>query len=580
MYIKDLQINGFGNLENKKITLSKGFNVINGKNESGKSTIANFIKGIFYGVNKNKDGNKFSEYEKFKPWADIDFSGKLTYEYEGEEYTVYRDFNRNNSKVYDADGNDITNKFGKDRSRGVEIGLAHLKIDEETFENSFLVKQSSVSVETTEQRAMIQKLTNMIQIGDEGTSYEKTKSRLEKMLLDEVGTERTRNKPKNIVNEEINYNEKKKQELIYNKERCKNIETNMKELKNKEAKIKKDYSDAKRVYDIKKKYEDLLEEKRNAYETAKKIMEKERQEALKEKQKRIVTTSVIIAALSVVLSAVPAILKYYWAIPFPIIIGVLIILLYYKLENREKHTFSELNFDVTKEEINKKRQWELDALERDGVKNSLFERKSEELKTLIDGYEKSKNDIVLEQHKLYLEESSLKESLNKLNEIEENLQVAYSKKSEIDKVEASLKLAISVLEESYQELKKDVMPTITKLIKENVSKTTNGQYNDVIYNDINGMFVENENGELISIDKLSLGTIDQIYLGFRLAIANRIGNIPLILDETFVYYDNERLKNMLDNLLKISGEKQIILLSCSDREINMLKDNECTIISI
>ena len=167
MYIKDLQINGFGNLENKKITLSKGFNVINGKNESGKSTIANFIKGIFYGVNKNKDGNKFSEYEKFKPWADIDFSGKLTYEYEGEEYTVYRDFNRNNSKVYDADGNDITNKFGKDRSRGVEIGLAHLKIDEETFENSFLVKQSSVSLETTEQRAMIQKLTNMIQIGDE-----------------------------------------------------------------------------------------------------------------------------------------------------------------------------------------------------------------------------------------------------------------------------------------------------------------------------------------------------------------------------------------------------------------------------
>ena len=443
-----------------------------------------------------------------------------------------------------------------------------------------MVKQSSVSVETTEQRAMIQKLTNMIQIGDEGTSYEKTKSRLEKMLLDEVGTERTRNKPKNIVNEEINYNEKKKQELIYNKERCKNIETNMKELKNKEAKIKKDYSDAKRVYDIKKKYEDLLEEKRNAYETAKKIMEKERQEALKEKQKRIVTTSVIIAALSVVLSAVPAILKYYWAIPFPIIIGVLIILLYYKLENREKHTFSELNFDVTKEEINKKRQWELDALEKDGVKNSLFERKSEELKTLIDGYEKSKNDIVLEQHKLYLEESSLKESLNKLNEIEENLQVAYSKKSEIDKVEASLKLAISVLEESYQELKKDVMPTITKLIKENVSKTTNGQYNDVIYNDINGMFVENENGELISIDKLSLGTIDQIYLGFRLAIANRIGNIPLILDETFVYYDNERLKNMLDNLLKISGEKQIILLSCSDREINMLKDNECTISSI
>lgn len=580
MYIKNLQINGFGNLEDKKIKLSNGLNIINGKNESGKSTIANFIKGIFYGVNRNKDGNKFSEYEKFKPWADIDFSGKLTYEYEGDEYTVYRDFNRNNSKVYDKEGNDITNKFGKDKSRGVEIGLAHLKIDEETFENSFLVKQSSVCVESTEQKSMIQKLTNMIQIGDEGTSYEKTKSRLEKMLLDEVGTERTRNKPKNIVNEEINYNEKKKQELIYNKERCKNIELDMKDLKNRETKIKKDYSDAKRVYDIKKKYEDLIEEKRSAYETAKKIMEKERQEALKEKQKRIATISVTVAVLSVLLSAVPAALKYYWVIPLPIIVGVLIILLYYKFENRKKDTFSELNFDVTKEEINKKRQWELDMLEKEGVKSSLFERKTEELKTLIDGYEKSKNDIVLEQHKLYLEESSLKESLNKLNEVEENLQAAYIKKAEIDKMETSLKLAISVLEESYQELKNGVMPTITKLIKENVAKTTNGQYNDIIYNDSNGMFVENENGELISIDKLSLGTIDQIYLGFRLAIASRVGNIPLILDETFVYYDNERLKNMLENLLKVSKEKQVILLSCSDREISMLKDEECTVISV
>ncbi len=580
MYIKNLQINGFGNLENKKIELTNGLNIINGKNESGKSTITNFIKGIFYGVNPNKNGNKFSELEKFKPWSSIEFSGKITYEHNDNEYTIYRDFNKNNSKVYDKDGNEITSKFDKDRTRGVAIGLAHLKMDEETFENSFLIKQSSVAIEMNEQKAMIQKLTNMIQIGDEGTSYEKTKSHLEKMLVEEVGTERTRNRPKNVISDEINTLERKKQELIHNKERCCKIELELKELKGKEEKIEKDYEDAKKVFEVKKKYETKLEEKRNAYETAKKIMEKERQEAIKERKKRINNTSISIAIISVILVIVAFVLKKYLLIPIFVIVCALTIFLYYKFENREQNDVSELNFDVMVEEINKKRQWELEALEKEGVKKSLFDRKVEELGKLVEGYEQNKKDMILEQHKLYIEEQSLSENVNKLNEIEEKLKVAYENKLEIDKLEKTIKIAIYVLEKSYQELKDNVMPEFVELIKSYVYKTTNGRYNNIIYNDSKGMFVENENGELIDIEKLSIGTIDQIYLGFRLAIASKLGNIPLILDETFVYYDNERLKNMLDNILRMSKEKQIILLTCSKREIEMLNNDECTIISI
>lgn len=580
MYIKNLQINGFGNLENKKIELINGLNVINGKNESGKSTITNFIKGIFYGVNPNKNGNKFSELEKFRPWSNIEFSGKITYEHNDNEYTIYREFNKNNSKVYDKDGNEITSKFDKDRTRGVAIGLTHLKMDEETFENSFLVKQSSVAIDMNEQKAMLQKLTNMIQIGNEGTSYEKTKSHLEKMLVEEVGTERTRNRPKNIISEEINTLERKKQELIHNKERCNKIETELKELKNKEEKIEKDYEDAKKVFGVKKKYEEKLEEKRSAYETAKKIMEKERLEANKERKKRINNTSISIAIISAILIVVALIIKKYWLIPILVIVGALSIFLYYKFENREQNNVSELNFDVTVEEINKKRQWELDALEKEGVKKSLFDRKVEELGKLVEGYEQNQKDVILEQHKLYIEEQSLSENINMLNEIEEKLKVAYENKLEIDKLEKTIKIAIYVLEKSYQELKDNVMPEFVELIKAYVYKTTNGKYNDIIYNDNKGMFVENENGELIAIEKLSIGTIDQIYLGFRLAMASKLGNIPLIMDETFVYYDNERLKNMLDNILRMSKEKQIILLTCSKREIDMLNSNECAIISI
>ena len=571
MRIKNLQINGFGNLENKKIDLEPGLNIISGKNESGKSTITDFIKSIFYGVNRNKDGNKFSEYEKFRPWKDIDFSGKVTYEYNGSEYTVYRDFNRNNSKVYDKDGIDITKEFNKDRARGVEIGLAHLKLDEATFKSSFLIKQANVAVEPGEQKAVIQKLTNMIQTGDEGMSYEKTKSRLEKMLLDEVGTERTHNKPKNIVNDEIVFNERRKHELIHNKERCLEIENEIKQIRNKKEKANKDYEATKSVYDVKYKYKTMLEEKQSAFEAAKKLMEKEREEASSKKKKQMIQGAIILSLLFVIIIAYLVFTKRYELSIAALAMGIAVILLYIKLESKEEVPISELNFDVTKEELNKKEQKELEDLEKQGVKNSLFSRKITDLKSLKDGYEKASKDLELDEHKLYIEMESLKFNVNKLNDVEENLQIAYNKRAEIEKLERTIKLAISTLDDSYQELRNELMPDIANLVRESVAKTTNGKYSNVVYNDNAGMFVENDNGELISIDKLSIGTIDQIYLGFRFAVTNRLENIPMILDESFVYCDDERLKNILETISRLAEEKQIIILSCSDREINLLE---------
>lgn len=50
MYIENIKIKTFGKLENVDITLSEGVNIIEGANESGKSTLAAFIKFIFYGI--------------------------------------------------------------------------------------------------------------------------------------------------------------------------------------------------------------------------------------------------------------------------------------------------------------------------------------------------------------------------------------------------------------------------------------------------------------------------------------------------------------------------------------------------
>ena len=174
--------------------------------------------------------------------------------------------------------------------------------------------------------------------------------------------------------------------------------------------------------------------------------------------------------------------------------------------------------------------------------------------------------------KLKLEEETLENGVNKLNELEEDIENLVEKKKKIDEKEESLKLALEVFNDSYEELKAKIVPDITLEIQKCVAETTNREYTNVKYNDENGVVVENKFGEIITLDKLSVGTIDQIYLGFRLAILNKLSNVPLILDEAFAYYDDERLMNVLKTLQRISTDKQVIIFTCSQREKEILDD--------
>ena len=184
--------------------------------------------------------------------------------------------------------------------------------------------------------------------------------------------------------------------------------------------------------------------------------------------------------------------------------------------------------------------------------------------------EKEINNNELESHKLKIEEESIKDKTNNFNEVVEDLE--YNKEA-LDKVlqkEEVINLGIDILHDSYEEIKKKIIPSIEEDIKYTVSKTTNGKYTELKYNDKDGLVCKNEYGELTPLNKLSLGTIDQMYLGFRMAIADKYSNLPLIFDETFVYFDDDRLENILKTISDISNEKQIIILSCSERETRML----------
>ena len=110
MKINHIKINSYGKLYQKDIDLDK-VNLIYGKNESGKSTLLNFINDIFYGISKNKNGKSISNLEKYKPISpNAEFSGKINYELiNGEKYSVFRNFNSKNPIIMDEYDKDISN---------------------------------------------------------------------------------------------------------------------------------------------------------------------------------------------------------------------------------------------------------------------------------------------------------------------------------------------------------------------------------------------------------------------------------------------------------------------------------------
>ena len=132
--------------------------------------------------------------------------------------------------------------------------------------------------------------------------------------------------------------------------------------------------------------------------------------------------------------------------------------------------------------------------------------------------------------------------------------------------------AFKALYGTYEKMKNNITPKFTRNLSNTVEKISNGKYTKVSINDEKGLIVENQYGEYISAERLSTGTVDQLYLSLRLSMIDEISNesMPIILDEAFAYYDETRLENILKFLSDELGNHQLIIFTCTNREKNIL----------
>ena len=102
------------------------------------------------------------------------------------------------------------------------------------------------------------------------------------------------------------------------------------------------------------------------------------------------------------------------------------------------------------------------------------------------------------------------------------------------------------------------------------AEITDGKYRSV--NIQKGAGISAWNGmDRISVDRLSEGTLEQIYFSIRMAASEMLLEepMPVILDDAFAFYDDKRLESVIKWLSR--QKKQVIILSCHSREAKLLE---------
>lgn len=689
MKIKNIKVNAYGNIENKDINLEEGINIIHGANESGKSTLLNYIISIFYGISRNKDGKALSDYEKYKPWNSNEFSGRISYKLEnGEKYEIFRDFNKKNPKIYNDKLEDISDRFETDKKDGSKFFIEQMGIDKQMYLSTVVSTQEEVRLDEKNQNMLIQKIANLAGTGEDNVSYKKALIKLQEKIRDEIGTNKTSQKPINIIEKEIveinnkiveteKYRNRKYEidaekeqilselkELEQQKQILQELQNSMKseeETKNRleiREKNRKDNiakineltnqkntinAESERVQSAKNHLQDIIKGHKENIEKLNSEIEKiaNEKEETQEKEKPSISFIIITVVLAIALICSIILIKNYIVSG---ILGVAIIanIVFYvinknkqkvnkaklrekinqekqykreKLENQKQQIIANVN--TTEKELEKQEEEEKQVnselsmlkgqiilLEKNNEKiteeieqdnKAIKEESNKNKQQIIEKYkDKNINDLLyIDDYQNYI--SKIEETINnnririkgleieyntivpQLDEmvvLEEKREADKEKLAELREKESIINIAIENLMDAYEEMKTTITPKFTKNLSESIQKISSNKYNKVTINDENGMIIENNRGEYVEAIKLSTGTIDQLYLALRLSMIDELSkeNLPIILDESFAYSDNNRLKNMLQYLTSDLNNHQTIIFTCTDREQKMLEE--------
>ena len=600
MRLLELHIDGFGKFHDRTISFDDGINIIYGKNEAGKSTLHTFIRGMLFGIERGRGrAAKNDLYTKYEPWENSGtYEGWLRLEKDGTIYRIERRFRKENKSLK------IINETKGLEEEATPAFVSSLLdgLTETMYNNTISIGQLKSATEDGMVTELKNYIANMNTTGNislnitKATAFLRNQKRsLEAGLIPEASREFTsllaeiRN-----VEAEIAGPEYENQLAAYQNMRTQvkglidNTQTQKKDLDEKLANGKKvlsdnGFTDRASVDAMSSDAERLYSE----YNTLNGECNKKSRKVL----------SGLTAVLGVAGLGAAVTLGYFNLTAYLPVCGAaataavifFIISLFILQKDKEYHRL----FDNTSSELGALLARHLgdSAVSEDAM--NAFRARMGEFSKLCDMVTQSEAEIrkfLEDLSNLQTKQAGCSEMIEKQQrtqwELEKKLEHLSNCKNKAKALKRTLAendrihdeiVAIDLAQETMADLSSSIRDSfglyLNKEASQYITGITGGIYDSMSIDENLNVFL-NTKTKLVPLENVSSGTMDQVYLALRLAAAKLLqgsgSGFPLIFDDSFTQYDDERLKTALEWLASAYGG-QIIIFTCHRREAQMLR---------
>ena len=600
MRLLELHIDGFGKFHDRTISFNDGINIIYGKNEAGKSTLHTFIRGMLFGIERGRGrAAKNDLYTKYEPWENSGtYEGWLRLEKDGTIYRIERRFRKENKSLK------IINETKGLEEEATPAFVSSLLdgLTETMYNNTISIGQLKSATEDGMVTELKNYIANMNTTGNislnitKATAFLRNQKRsLEAGLIPEASREFTsllaeiRN-----VEAEIAGPEYENQLAAYQNMRTQvkglidNTQTQKKDLDEKLANGKKvlsdnGFTDRASVDAMSSDAERLYSE----YNTLNGECNKKSRKVL----------SGLTAVLGVAGLGAAATLGYFNLTAYLPVCGAAaaaaVIFFIISLFIRQKDKEYQRLFDNTSSELGALLARHLgdSAVSEDAM--NAFRARMGEFSKLCDMVAQSETEIrkfLEDLSNLQTKQAGCSEMIEKQQrtqwELEKKLEHLSNCKNKAKALKRTLAendrihdeiVAINLAQETMTDLSSSIRDSfglyLNKEASQYITGITGGIYDSMSIDENLNVFL-NTKTKLVPLENVSSGTMDQVYLALRLAAAKLLqgsgSGFPLIFDDSFTQYDDERLKTALEWLASAYGG-QIIIFTCHRREAQMLR---------
>lgn len=614
MTIHELKIYGFGKHCNLEISFYDGTNIILGRNESGKSTVASFIRALLYGMPEN---NTSRERKKFRPGnRDVKYGGEMTFEHMGVLYKVTSEFGE--SKI-----NDVTILYNVTANEkislveGMTVGETVLKITADTYDMVSYAAQLSSKPNTDNAEAdylFDRLMKNTVDSKNSATDILACK-RL-KAAKNFVSSSQAKNgildllqKKKEKTEAAILKVDSVIQEAEQKRNECSKMQQALNEEKDKHISIQSDMNEVAKAVEIVSLHADVKK-----YVKEINLLDDELANAAK-RTKRIRTPVNIIfgVLISIVaicvlvliftpqinkLSFMANLCKYlniwsqnqyiYMLFGAGAILLILFKIIFSTICNRKVRLLRDELFTI-EEALSELLKIEYiysakkHSTNRENINIALDNHKSEYKRARMvleneDNKTKTYNEHLAVVENYTEKMAYTKASADALTKSVSEMEDSYFLKEELSEINTqielferryeALSLAEEIMEEAYQRWQSETGPEFGKDAADILGKMTNGRYKEMKISRNFDISLKNDAGAMQRAYNYSGATVDQMYLALRLALVKSLSSkderLPVILDDPFVQYDSERKQLAYRAVEEFSKENniQIILTAC------------------